>query len=209
MRVSLTDMKHRQKINKILGSAVVAGNDSATTRQVIETTVLTERTATILEGTNWKVRNSMLRKVRILANKYDVPMELSFGIPKPRLEKEAIMAKAATVKKAARKIHFDEVKAVRDARVQAKKKAEIGTVAYKKKLVAIRETKREEQMAEKEAEELEKEVAERTKSKASLANADEAAGVAEAKAVATMEAKIEAKKAEKAEKADANKPKAG
>jgi hypothetical protein len=198
MRVSVSDMKRRQKITGMLDRAVVAGNPTAT-KQAIETTVVTERTASILEAANWKLRNSMLRKVRILANKYDVPVELSFGMPMPRLEKEALQAKEATVKKAARKIHFDQVKVDRDARVKANRKAEIGTEGYKKKLVAIRATKKEEKMAEQEAEDLEKEVAERTKSKASAANLEEATGVAEAKEEAKAAAKVEAKKAEKAE----------
>lgn len=206
MRVSISDMKHRQKIKNILSNAVVAGNPTAT-KQVIETTVLTERTATILESTNWKVRNAMLRKVRILANKYDVTVDASFGMPMPRLEKEAMQAQEANVKKAARKIHFDQIKVDRDARVKATRKAEIGTEAYKKKLVAIRATKQEEKMAEKEAEEAEKEVAERMKSQASLANAEEAEGVAEAKEEAKAVAKMEAKKAEKAEKTETKKPK--
>lgn len=150
MRVSISDLKRRQKITTILDRGVVPNNPVAT-KEVIETTIMTESTAALLKACNWKVRDRMTRKIRNLACKYDVAVDPSFGMPTPRLQREAELAEQATVKKAKRKKHFDMVKAEQDARVAARRAAEAGTEADIKKQAAIRQTKRDE-AAEKEAE---------------------------------------------------------
>ena len=180
MRIGHGDMQRRGKITTMLREVVVPGNPAAT-KEAIETEVMTEKTKAILETMNWKRRKAMLRKVRNLAYKYDVPVEVTFGMPQPRLEREAIEAKEAAVKREARKIHFDKVNADRDAAVAERRAREAGSEADKIKKAAIRETKRQEMLAEAEAKKAAVEAEAKAKYDASVANeADQAEAEAEA-----------------------------
>jgi hypothetical protein len=119
MRLGKSDLKRRGSVRDMLRTVVVAGNPVAT-KTAIETTLLTEGTEIILKKMNWRRRDAMIRKVRSLAMAYDVAVGVAFGIPPTRLEREATDAQEASVRRDAKKIHFDRVKSERDAAVAAR-----------------------------------------------------------------------------------------
>jgi len=195
MRVSRTDMKIRSKITTLLDRAVVPDNPAAT-REVLQTTVVTPSTSKLVEKLNWKTRNAMLRKIRNLTAKYDVSIDApNFGIPQPRLEREAALSKQASVKRDARKIHFDKINADRDAAVAARRAAEAGSEADRAKQMAIQETERLAKIAEQEAEEAALEKEAKMKFDASIANEEEQEQQAEAKQVEAKQAEADKIKA--------------
>jgi hypothetical protein len=119
MRLGKSDLRRRGSVRDMLRTAVVAGNPTAT-KTAIETTLLSESTEIILKKMNWRRRDAMIRKVRSLAMAYEVTVGVAFGIPPTRLEREATDAQEASVRREAKKIHFDRVKSERDAAVAAR-----------------------------------------------------------------------------------------
>ena len=76
MRVSISDMGRRQSVKSTLEE--VGG---LATKEAVEQKLLTPQTSALIEKSNWKLRKAMLRKVKNLANKYDVEVDPSFGVP--------------------------------------------------------------------------------------------------------------------------------
>ena len=75
MRIGHYDMVRRQKFNKIL-SAV----DDCPTKEAVATVLLTPETSDLIEKCNWKVRNSMILKVKAIARENGAEMDASFGV---------------------------------------------------------------------------------------------------------------------------------
>ena len=73
MRVGLRDMNRRQKFNKILSK--VDENPSK-----VSTLLLADDTSMLIQKCNWRVRSSLLRKVKDLAEANGVEMDASFGV---------------------------------------------------------------------------------------------------------------------------------
>ncbi|CAB9526895.1 expressed unknown protein [Seminavis robusta] len=185
MRVSQGDLKRRGKITKMLDN-VKSTNDP---KAAIQSTVLTDKTAELLETCGENVRKSMLYKIQALSSQYGLVVPSDFGTPMPLLEREALEAQQAAVKKAEKKSHFDQFKVDRDARVAARKAAEAGTEAEKKKKVAARIAAIEAKKREKEEELKRIEKEEQLKLMATIANALEAEKEAEEKEAASSESK--------------------
>lgn len=190
MRVGLGDMKRRGKITTLLDHAVVPGDDAAT-KAAIQSTLLNDQTEAMVEKLNWKRRKAMIRKVRNLAGAYDVPMDASYGIPTPRLEREATEAAAAVIRRTERAAHFDTVKADRDERVAARRAAESGSDAEKKKKMAAAAQAVQEAEDAKAAEEAAEAAAAKAKYDATMANEEEKEAA---------DAETEAARAEEADK---------
>eukprot|EP00977_Amphora_coffeiformis_P018970 scaffold6826_cov170-Amphora_coffeaeformis.AAC.3 len=162
MRVSIGDMARRGKIIRMLDKAVVPG-DRVATKQVIATQVVTKDTSRIIETMSWKTRDAMLHKVRMLASKYEVPVEKSFGIPPTTKERERMLMETAVVKRAERKAYNDKVNAERDAKVTAKRAKEVGSQQEAKKMAKMLEKQRQALIEAEEAKMREIEAAEKMK----------------------------------------------
>jgi len=186
MRVSMSDMKNRGKVTTMLDHVVNAG-DPVATKEAIATTVVTEETSSLLAKMGWRPRDAMIRKVKSMAYDYDVPVAADFGLPVPQLEREALEAAASVPKKAAKKAHFEAVIKERDERVAARRAAEAGSDADKKKKAAVAEA----ELAKASADKLSEEKAEASEAlrleKATFDNASEAA---EEDAAAAAEAAV-------------------
>lgn len=76
MRVGMGDMKRKQKINDILKTS---GN--ANSKEAVEQHLLSAETGAMVEKSNWKLRKSMLRKIRAQANRFGVEVDPAFGLP--------------------------------------------------------------------------------------------------------------------------------
>jgi hypothetical protein len=74
MRVGLGDLKRRQKFNKILSKV-----DENPAR--VATVLLADDTSMLIQKCNWRVRSSLLRKVKDLAEANGAEMDASFGVP--------------------------------------------------------------------------------------------------------------------------------
>lgn len=75
MRTSVYDMTRKQKFNKVLKKV------GASSKEAVETQLLTPEVSSLIEKSNWKLRKSMLRHVRNQANKFDITVDATFGVP--------------------------------------------------------------------------------------------------------------------------------
>ncbi|CAB9528747.1 expressed unknown protein [Seminavis robusta] len=169
MRVSQGDLNRRGKITQMLQN--VKSNDDP--KAAIQSTVLTDKTAGLLETCNENVRKSLLYKIQALSSQYGLVVPSDFGTPMPRLEREALQTQQAAVKKAEKKEYFDKYKVDRDARVAVRRAAEAGTEADKKKKAFARAADIESKKRDKEEELKQIEKDEQLKLTATLANAQE------------------------------------
>lgn len=120
MRTSVYDMTRKQKFNKVLKKV------GASSKEAVETQLLTPEVSSLIEKSNWKLRKSMLRHVRNQANKFDITVDATFGVPPTQAEREASEQAAGAERKIAREKHFSAVaeKVQKDKAAKAQKKAE-------------------------------------------------------------------------------------
>jgi hypothetical protein len=76
MRVSADSMKRRQKFNNVLKTAGIESS-----KEAVESQLLSSGTGALVESANWKVRKFMIRKIKAQAAKFDVEVDPSFGKP--------------------------------------------------------------------------------------------------------------------------------
>jgi hypothetical protein len=94
MRVGKTDLQRRQRINDLL--------DASGSKEQVQANLLSESTSDILKKNNWKVRNSLIRKITAKANAFDIEVDPKFGqppTPSERLEIEQNIKKTNMAKK--------------------------------------------------------------------------------------------------------------
>jgi hypothetical protein len=94
MRVGKTDLQRRQKINDLL--------DASASKEKVQANLLSDNTSDILKKCNWKMRNSLIRKVTAKANAFDVEVDPKFGLPptpSERLHMEQSIKKTNMAKK--------------------------------------------------------------------------------------------------------------
>jgi hypothetical protein len=94
MRVGKTDLQRRQRINDLL--------DASGSKEVVQAKLLSESTSDTLKKCNWKVRNSLIRKVTAKANAFDIEVDSKFGVPptpSERLQIEQNIKKTNMAKK--------------------------------------------------------------------------------------------------------------
>ena len=193
MRVSIGDMARRSKVVRMLDKAVVPG-DRVATQEVIATKIVTKETSRIIETMNWKTRDAVLHKVRIIASKYDVPVDKSFGIPPTHEERERMLMATATIKRAERKAYNDKVNAERDAAAAAKRAKEVGSQGEARKIAKMLERQRRALMEAEEAKKREIEAAEKMRRDVDAANKAEMARAAAAELSLAKKKKAATKK---------------
>lgn len=76
MRIGKADTGRRQKLNDVLKNV-----GSLSSKEAVQTQLLSPETASVIEKSNWKLRKAMLRKVRNQATKLGVEVPATFGVP--------------------------------------------------------------------------------------------------------------------------------
>jgi len=72
MYVNIGDRKRRSAVCEIL--------DANPTKEIVETQLLSDDMSEMVKKCNWKLRNSMIRKIRDQAARYEIPFDSSFGV---------------------------------------------------------------------------------------------------------------------------------
>lgn len=75
MRIGHYDMVRRQKFNKLLTKV-----EESPTKETVATVLLTPETSDLIEKCNWKLRNTMIRKVTAIARANGADVDASFGV---------------------------------------------------------------------------------------------------------------------------------
>ena len=73
MRVGIADMKRRRKFKSLI--------KHTTSKEAVESALLTEETSGMIKKSNWKLRSFYLHKANQLAKKYEVEVPTGFGVP--------------------------------------------------------------------------------------------------------------------------------
>ena len=76
MRVSVSDKRRRQQLKQKL--EVVGATQS---KESLQENLLSDETSTLISKSNWKLRKTMIRKVKNVAAKLDVDVDAAFGVP--------------------------------------------------------------------------------------------------------------------------------
>lgn len=124
MRVGKVDLARKQRFNNIL--ADVGGLSS---KDAVQSQLLSPEVGQLIEKSNWRLRKSMLRKVRAQARKVDVEVPPAFGVTPTNKERQAAEQVAGAARKAEKEAffasHVSKVAAEKVARVtkKAEKKA--------------------------------------------------------------------------------------
>ena len=71
MRINIGDINRRTKFCAIF--------DSNPTKEVVESQLLSDSASEDLKNCSWKVRKAMIRKIKVQADRYDLPVDASFG----------------------------------------------------------------------------------------------------------------------------------
>ena len=125
MRVSKSDMRRRQLFNEKLEAV-----GAARTKESLQENLLSKETAALISNSNWKVRQSMIRKVRYQASKVDAEVESTFGVPLSYDEQTKADMEAGAKRREERAKQFaagvEAAQAEREAR-EARKSASRGT----------------------------------------------------------------------------------
>jgi hypothetical protein len=73
MNIGHQDLKRKQRILRII--------DGNPTRETVQDVLLSEATSATIEKCNWKLRQSLLRKVNKQAQRYGITVDPKFGVP--------------------------------------------------------------------------------------------------------------------------------
>lgn len=71
MTVKIGDQGRRSKFCAIL--------DANPTKEIVENELLSDASSELVKTCQWKVRKAMLRKIKVQAARYDIPVDASFG----------------------------------------------------------------------------------------------------------------------------------
>mmetsp|Transcript_25261 Transcript_25261/g.29211 ORF Transcript_25261/g.29211 Transcript_25261/m.29211 type:complete len:502 (-) Transcript_25261:232-1737(-) len=112
MRINIGDKRRQGKILDII--------ETNPTKETVQSELLSDATSEELKKTNWKLRTTLLRKIRKQAARYELTTPVGFGVVASQSEREAaeIIAGAArqVVKAAANKSDAEELLAINTAR---------------------------------------------------------------------------------------------
>jgi len=112
MRINIGDKRRQGKILDII--------EANPTKETVQSELLSDATSEELKRTNWKLRTTLLRKIRKQAARYELVTPTGFGVVASQSEREAaeIIAGAArqVVKAAANKSDAEELLAINTAR---------------------------------------------------------------------------------------------
>jgi len=112
MRINIGDKRRQGKILDII--------EANPTKETVQSELLSDATSEELKKTNWKLRTTLLRKIRKQAARYELVTPVGFGVVASQSEREAaeIIAGAArqVVKAAANKSDAEELLAINTAR---------------------------------------------------------------------------------------------
>jgi hypothetical protein len=72
MKVNIGDKARRSRICAIL--------DANPTKEIVETELLSDFMSEQVKKCNWKLRKAMIRKIKSQAERYDLPVDASFGL---------------------------------------------------------------------------------------------------------------------------------
>mmetsp|Transcript_51863 Transcript_51863/g.58827 ORF Transcript_51863/g.58827 Transcript_51863/m.58827 type:complete len:500 (+) Transcript_51863:211-1710(+) len=112
MRINIGDKRRQGKILDII--------EANPTKETVQSELLSDATSEELKKTNWKLRTTLLRKIRKQAARYELTTPVGFGVVASQSEREAaeIIAGAArqVVKAAANKSDAEELLAINTAR---------------------------------------------------------------------------------------------
>ena len=72
MKVNIGDRKRRTSICEVL--------DANPTKEIVESELLSDFRSEQVKNCNWKLRTSMIRKIKGQAERYDLPWDPSFGV---------------------------------------------------------------------------------------------------------------------------------
>jgi len=112
MRINIGDKRRQGKILDII--------EANPTKETVQSELLSDATSEELKKTNWKLRTTLLRKIRKQAARYELVTPVGFGVVASQSEREAaeIIAGAArqVVKAAANKSEAEELLAINTAR---------------------------------------------------------------------------------------------
>jgi len=112
MRICIGDKRRQGRILDII--------ETNPTKEMVQSELLNDATSEDLKNTNWKLRTTLLRKIRKQAARYELTTPVGFGIVASQSEREAaeIIAGAARsiVKDATNKSDAEELLAVNTAR---------------------------------------------------------------------------------------------
>lgn len=123
MRVGKVDLARKQRFNNIL--ADVGGLSS---KDAVQSQLLSPEVGQLIEKSNWRLRKSMLRKVRAQARKVDVEVPPAFGVTPTNKERQAAEQVAGAARKAEKEAFF----ASHVSKVAAEKVARVTKKAEKK-----------------------------------------------------------------------------
>lgn len=73
MRIGKQDLKRKQRLVKII--------DTNPTKEVVQNELLSDETSKMIQKCSWKLRKVMIRKVKNQADRYELPVDSSFGVP--------------------------------------------------------------------------------------------------------------------------------
>jgi hypothetical protein len=74
MRIGKQDMGRKQRLNDIL-------KKKTPTKETVQNVLLTSETSELIQKCNWRVRKTMIRKVQNEAQRYDLTVDPTFGVP--------------------------------------------------------------------------------------------------------------------------------
>jgi hypothetical protein len=73
MRIGQKDMKRKQRLVQII--------HSNPTKEVVQNELLSEETSEMIQKCTWKLRKALIRKVKNQAERYELSVDPSFGVP--------------------------------------------------------------------------------------------------------------------------------
>ncbi|KAG7363765.1 elongation factor Ts [Nitzschia inconspicua] len=138
MRIGTQDMKRKQRLNRIL--------DANPTKETVQDVLLGAEMSTMIQKCSWKVRKNLIRKVQHQADRYELTVDPTFGVPPTQEEREAQSKVAGAERKAARAAEMqaakEHVQAMKEARVQKRAESKAKTAAHLEKMKALKQSQK-------------------------------------------------------------------
>jgi len=124
MRINIGDKRRQGKILDII--------ETKPTKEIVQSELLSDATSEELKRTNWKLRTTLLRKIRKQAARFELTTPVGFGVVASQSEREAaeIIAGAArqVVKAAKNKSDAEELLATNTARKEKRAAKKVRTL---------------------------------------------------------------------------------
>lgn len=121
MRIGKVDLARKQRFNDVRKEA-----GKLSSKEAVQEMILSPAVDTLIQKTNWKLRNSILRKLRSQASKFDVEIPAAFGVPPTQAEREESEMAAGAARKAEKAAYYSSLvdKVAADRAARKAKKAE-------------------------------------------------------------------------------------